>query len=89
MPAIQAVHSASVDAVEYLPTAQAVHALAPVSVPALVIDPAAQVVHAFALETAEYVPAAHLAHELAPVAAPVLVIDPAMHTSQNACALEP
>ena len=44
VPAAQAVHGATFDAVEYLPTAHAVHVVAPVLVPASVIEPAAQFV---------------------------------------------
>ena len=38
----QLVHEATFDAVEYVPTAHAVHELAPAAVPVFVIDPAAQ-----------------------------------------------
>ena len=37
-------HVATFDAVEYLPAAHAVHAMAPANAPALVIDPAAHAV---------------------------------------------
>ena len=40
LPAPQSVHAATYDAVEYLPTAHAVHAVAPVLVPVSVIEPA-------------------------------------------------
>ena len=70
------------DAVEYLPTAHAVHVVAPVLVPASVIEPAAQSVHVESVDFVEYLPASHLAHLIAPALVPVLVIEPDTHTLQ-------
>ena len=70
------------DAVEYLPAAQAVHVVAPVLLPVSVTEPAAHVMHEWILDAVEYLPAAHVMHELAPVAVPVLVLEPATHTLQ-------
>ena len=77
-----AVHCATFDAVEYLPTAHAVHVVPPVLVPASVIEPAAQSVHVESVEFVEYLPAAHSSHVVAPALVPVLVIEPARHALQ-------
>ena len=82
-PAAQPVHAATLDEVEYLPTAHSVHVVAPVLVPVLVIEPAAQSVHDGTVEAVEYLPAAHAVHVVALAAAPVSVIDPAWHGTQN------
>ena len=82
MPASQAVHEATFDAVEYLPTVHAVHIVAPSAEPVFVIEPAAQVVHDATLDASEYVPAPHDVQLAAPVAAPVSVIEPAWQLSQ-------
>ena len=66
LPASHSVHAATFDAVEYFPTAHCVHVVAPVPVPASVIEPAAQSVHAATFDAIEYLPAAHSSHELAP-----------------------
>ena len=75
-------HCATFDAVEYLPTAHAVHVVAPVLVPASVIEPAAQSVHDATFDAVEYLPAAHSSHVVAPALVPVLVIEPARHALQ-------
>ena len=75
-------HCATFDAVEYLPTAHAVHVVAPVLVPASVIEPAAQSMHDGTFDFVEYLPSAHAVHALAPALAPVLVIEPDTHTLQ-------
>ena len=75
-------HAVTLDTVEYLPTAQAVHAVAPVLLPALVIAPAAHTMHAATFDAVEYSPAAQAMHNLAPAAAPASVIEPATHTLQ-------
>jgi hypothetical protein len=77
LPDSQSSHASTFDAVEYLPTPQAVHKLAAVSGPLLVIEPAAHSVHDATFDAVEYMPAAQAEHELAPVPAPVLVIEPA------------
>ena len=82
VPATQSVHVATFDAVEYLPTAHAVHVVAPVPVPASVIEPAAQSVHVDSVDFVEYLPAAHSSHVVAPALMPVLVIEPARHALQ-------
>ena len=82
LPASQSVHAATFDAVEYLPTAHAVHVVAPALVPASVIEPAAQPMHDATFDAVEYVPATHASHETAPAAVPVFVIEPATHTLQ-------
>ena len=81
-PAGQLMHADTFDAVEYLPTAHAVHVVAPVLVPASVIEPAAQLVHVESVEFVEYLPAAHSSHVVAPALVPVLVIEPARHALQ-------
>ena len=73
---------ATFDAVEYLPTAHAVHVVAPVPVPASVIEPAAQPAHVESVEFVEYLPAAHSSHVVAPAPVPILVIEPARHALQ-------
>ena len=82
LPAGQALHSATFDSLEYLPTAHAVQMLAPVLVPVFVIEPAAQSEHDFTSEAAEYLPASHAVHVVAPVDAPLSVIEPAAHSEQ-------
>ena len=82
VPGAQSVHAATFDAVEYLPTAHAVHVVAPVAVPASVIEPAAQAVHVESVEFVEYLPAAHASHVVAPAFTPLLVVEPATHTLQ-------
>ena len=79
----QSVHDVTFDVVEYVPTAHAVHALAPVMVPVFVMDPAPQSVHDATFDAVEYLPAAHALHVVAPAAVPVLVIEPATHSEQN------
>ena len=85
LPASQSMQAATFDAVEYLPTAQALQVVAPVLVPVSVIDPAVHTVHAATFDAVEYVPAAHAEHKLAPGCAPVLVIEPATHALQWPC----
>ena len=82
VPGAQSVHAATFDAVEYLPTAHAVHVVAPVLAPASVIEPAAQSVHVESVDFFEYLPAAHASHVVAPALIPVLVIEPARHALQ-------
>ena len=82
VPGAQSVHAATFDATEYLPTAHAVHVVAPVLVPASVIDPAAQSMHDGTFDFVEYLPSAHAVHALAPALVPVLVIEPDTHTLQ-------
>ena len=65
-----------------MPTAHAVHVVAPALVPVFVIDPAAQSVHEATFEAVEYLPAAHVVQFIAPAASPVPVIEPAAHSEQ-------
>jgi hypothetical protein len=58
------------------PTAHLMQALAPGSLPVLVIE------HAATFEPAEYSPAAHTVHVVAPAAAPMSVIEPAWQSAQ-------
>jgi hypothetical protein len=76
-------HASTLDAVEYLPTAHAVHVVAPLPAPLSVIEPAAHSVHDATLDTIEYVPVVHAVHELAPVPVPVSVTEPASHRLQK------
>ena len=82
VPGAQSVHEATFDAVEYLPTAHAVHVVPPVLVPASVIEPAAQSMHDGTSDFVEYLPSTHAVHALAPALVPVLVIEPDTHTLQ-------
>ena len=82
VPGPQSTHEATFDAVEYLPTAHAVHVVAPALVPASVIEPAAQSIHVKSVDFFEYLPAAHSSHVVAPALVPVLVIEPARHALQ-------
>ena len=82
VPGAQSVHAATFDTTEYLPTAHAVHVVAPVLVPASVIEPAAQSVHDGTFDFVEYLPSAHAVHALAPALVPVLVVEPDTHTLQ-------
>ena len=82
VPGAQSVHAATFDATEYLPTAHAVHVVAPVLVPASVIEPAAQSVHDATFDAVEYLPAAHASHFVAAADMPVFVIEPARHALQ-------
>ena len=75
--------AATLDAVEYLPTAHPVQILAPALVPVFVSEPALQSAHAESVGFAEYVPSVHAVHAFAPVDGPVFVIDPAAHSEQN------
>ena len=83
LPAVQPMHDvARLDAVEYCPTAQAVHVVAPVLLPLSVIEPAAQAVQDGTSDAVEYSPAAHSSHELAPAAVPLSVREPAKQALQ-------
>ena len=82
VPASQSVHAATLDAVEYLPTAHGVHVIAPSRVPASVIEPAAQSMQFESVELVEYRPAAHSSHVVARAFVPVFVIEPARHALQ-------
>ena len=82
VPGAQSVHAATFDTTEYLPTAHAVHVVAPVLVPASVIEPAAQSMHDGTFDFVEYLPSAHAVHALAPALVPVLVLEPDTHTLQ-------
>ena len=82
-------HAATFDAVEYLPTAHAVHVVALVLVPVLVMDPAAQSEHDATFEAVEYLPAEHAVHVVAPALVPVSVIEPAAHSEQYDFAVLP
>ena len=82
VPGAQSVHAATFDEIEYLPTAHAVHVVAPVLVPASVIEPAAQSMHDGTFDFVEYLPSAHAVHALAPALVPVLVVEPDTHTLQ-------
>ena len=75
-------HAATLDAVEYLPPVHAVHVVAPVPVPVLVMDPALQSVQDATLDAVEYLPSARAVHVVAPVPAPVLVMFPAAQVWQ-------
>jgi hypothetical protein len=81
-PTSHAMHD-MLDAVEYLPTAHAVHVVAPESVSLFVIDPAAHALHAATLELVEYRPASHAVHVAAPAAPPAFVIEPAKQGRQK------
>ena len=52
-------HAATSEAVEYLPTAQAVQVVAPVLEPVFMIEPAGQTLHADEPSVAAYLPAGH------------------------------
>ena len=82
VPGAQSVHAATFDTTEYLPTAHAVHVVAPVLVPVSGIEPAAHSVHVESVVVGEYLPASHLSHLIAPAFMPVFVIEPATHTLQ-------
>ena len=70
------------DAVEYLPPVHAVHVVAPVPVPVLVMDPALQSVQDGTFDAVENLPPVHAVHVVAPVSVPVSVMDPALHILQ-------
>jgi hypothetical protein len=70
------------EAFENVPAAHSVQALAPGSLPVLVIEPAAHTMHAAIFEPAEYPPAAHAVQVVAPTAEPVSVIEPAWQSAQ-------
>ena len=53
LPALQSLQTATLDCVEYLPAAHAVHVVAPVSGPVFVTEPAAHTLHDESLESAE------------------------------------
>ena len=65
-----------------MPTAQAVHVVAPVLAPVFVIEPAAQSKHDATFEAVEYLPPSHFSHLIAPAPVPVFVTDPAAHSEQ-------
>ena len=75
----------AVELVEYRPTAQAVHSLAPdaVAVAVFVMLPGVHVEHAGTSDRSEYVPALHSVQFTPPGMLPVLVIDPAAHGRQS------
>jgi hypothetical protein len=79
-PTTQSPQAASVEAVEYFPTAHRVQMLAPVLLPVFVIEPGVHMVQEPELEFVEYFPAAHFAHCLAPIT--VSVTEPAKHSLQ-------
>ena len=75
-------HASTSDVAEYLPAAQAVHALAPASAPVFVIEPAAHASQSLASSepsVAAYLPLTHAVHSLASDAVEYL---PAAHTVQ-------
>ena len=72
-------HAGTFDLVEYVPSAHAVHALAPALVPVFVIEPAEPTVHDATFDAVEYRPGAHSVHVVAPALTPVFVIEPAGH----------
>jgi hypothetical protein len=76
------VQALTVEASENVPTAHFVQALAPGSLPVLVIEPVAHTTHAATFDTAENSPAAHAVQVVAPAAEPVLVIEPAWQPAQ-------
>ena len=59
-----------------------VHEVAPVLVPAFVIEPAPQSTQDAMFDAVEYLPATHAVQFVAPAAEPVSVIDPAAHSEQ-------
>ena len=80
---------ATVDAVEYLPTAQAAHVVAPVPASVFVIEPTAHTMQSLAASepvVPTYLPAVHSVHVAIPKAAEYL---PIAHTMQSEAALEP
>ena len=81
-PALQSMHNESIDAVEYLPAAQDVHAVAPAATPVSVMDPALHTLHESLAEVVEYLPGAHAVHTVAAALVPLSVIDPALHEEQ-------
>ena len=83
VPGAQSVHAATFDEIEDLPTAHAVHVVAPGPVPASVIEPAAQSVHDATFDAVEYLPAAHASHFVAAADMPVFVLEPARHALQS------
>ena len=82
LPRPQAVQNESVGRIEYLPTAHAVHKVAPAAGPLFVIDPGGHLLHDAMLDAFEYVPGAQAAQETAAGLMPVLVIDPGWQLSQ-------
>ena len=88
LPASQRVQAATFEAVEYLPTAHIVHAVAPLATPVLVIEPAAQSAHNESVESTENLPAAQSVQLVAPGAVPVFVIEPAWQSKQYDCEVE-
>jgi hypothetical protein len=81
-PATQPEQVGTLEACENFPTAHSVQALAPSSVPVLVIEPAAQGVHAAMFDVEEYSLAAHAVHVVAAGAEPVSVMDPGWQSAQ-------
>ena len=75
-------HAATFDAIEYLPTAHAVHVVAPALVPVLVMEPAVQPIQTPTLDAVEYLPAAHAVQVVAPAEEPVFVMEPGAHSEQ-------
>jgi len=53
LPAVQSVHAATLDAIEYFPTAHAVHTVAPLLVPLSVIEPASHAAQATSVDVTE------------------------------------
>ena len=82
LPALQSMQDATFDATVNLPAAHSVHKVAPVSVPAFVIDPAPQSLHDATFDARENLVAAQAVHVLAPTDGPVSVIEPAAHSRQ-------
>jgi hypothetical protein len=70
------VHAATLDAVEYLPTAHVVQMLAPARLPLLVTEPAAHGSHDATSELSEYSPFSQAMRSMAPAALPVFVLEP-------------
>jgi len=76
VPAEHGVHAATLDAVEYLPTAHGVQMLAPARLPLSVTEPAAHGSHDATSELSEYSPFSQAMHSMAPAALPVFVLEP-------------
>ena len=76
-------HESTSDEVEYVPTAQGVHVVAPALVPVSVMDPAPQVEHESTSDEVEYVPAGQGVHDVAPIFVPVFVMYPAPHETHT------
>ena len=82
-PEAHSEQAAIADTAENLPAVHSLHALAPGSVPLLVIEPGTHTTHEAAFDSVAYSPTVHIVQVVPPTKVPVSVIEPTWHGKQN------